>query len=203
MRLGFLASHNGSNMQAIIEACKTGALAATPAVVISNNADSGALARAMRESIPHYHFSSKTHPDEAALDQAILDALLRHEVDIVILAGYMKKLGRRILAHYAGAILNIHPALLPKFGGQGMWGIHVHEAVVAAGEKESGASVHLVDEEYDEGPIIAQARVPVMGDDTPQTLAARVLKVEHELFPGVLQKIACGEIRIPGYIKAA
>ena len=139
MRLGFLASHNGSNMQAIIEACKTGALQATPVVVISNNADSGALARAKRESIPHYHLSLKTHPTPELLDQAIFDTLIAHHVDIVILAGYMKKLGVKTLARFDGAILNIHPALLPKFGGQGMYGIHVHEAVLAAGEMKPGS----------------------------------------------------------------
>lgn len=199
MKLGFLASHNGSNMQAIIEACKSGALAATPALVISNNAGSGSLARAEKEGIAALHLSSKTHPDPDHLDQAILDGLLAHRVDLVILAGYMKKLGDKTLAHYAGAILNIHPALLPKFGGQGMYGIHVHEAVIAAGEKESGATVHLVTAEYDAGAIIAQDKVPVLAEDTPQTLAARVLTVEHGLFSSVLQKIALGEIKIPGY----
>lgn len=199
MKLGFLASHNGSNMQAIIEACKSGAVQATPAVVISNNAESGALARAKRESIPHYHLSSKTHPSAELLDQAILDALLAHEVDIVILAGYMKKLGDKTLAHFTGAILNIHPALLPKFGGQGMYGIHVHEAVLAAGENESGATVHLVTDEYDAGAIIAQEKVLVLTGDTPKSLADRVLKVEHALFSKVLQQIVLGEISIPGY----
>lgn len=199
MKLGFLASHNGSNMQAIIEACQSGALQASPAVVISNNADSGALARAGRESIPCYHLSGKTHPDAEALDQAILDTLLSHGVDIVILAGYMKKLGPKTLARFAGAILNIHPALLPKFGGQGMYGIRVHEAVLAASEQESGATIHLVTDEYDEGAIIAQETVPVLPGDSPQTLAERVLKVEHALFARTLQKIALGEIPLPGY----
>lgn len=199
MNIGFLASHNGSNMQAIIDACKAGRLQATPACIISNNPDSGALARAKAESIPYYHLSSKTHPSEEALDQAILSALTRHQVDIVILAGYMKKIGPRTLQHFSGAILNIHPALLPRFGGKGMYGMNVHEAVIAAGEKESGPSVHLVNEEYDAGPVIAQIRVPVLPDDTPDTLAARVLKKEHDLFSDVLQKIAQGVITIPGY----
>ena len=199
MNLGFLASHNGSNMQAIIEACKTGALHATPAVVISNNADSGALSRAERESIPYYHLSAKTHPIPESLDRALLDALQAHEVDIVILAGYMKKLGEQTLARYAGALLNIHPALLPKFGGQGMYGIHVHEAVLAAGETETGVTIHLVTEEYDSGTIIGQEKVPVLQGDTPQTLQQRVLKTEHAFFPKVLQMIQSGEISIPGY----
>jgi len=199
MNLGFLASHNGSNMQAIINACKSGTLNAVPAVVISNNSDSGALARARQESIPCYCLNSKTHPFPESLDEAILEALLRHSVDIVILAGYMKKLGTKTLRRFSGAVLNIHPALLPKFGGTGMYGIHVHEAVLAADEKETGVSIHLVDEEYDRGPVIAQTRVPVMPEDTPETLAARVLVQEHVLFSAVLQKIARGEITIPGY----
>lgn len=199
MNIGFLASHNGSNMQAIIDACKQGRLEAKPACVISNNPDSGALARAKQENIPHYHLSSRTHPEPASLDRAILEALTRHQVDIVVLAGYMKKIGPMVLKHFAGAILNIHPALLPKFGGKGMYGMHVHEAVIASGEKESGPSVHLVNEEYDAGPVLDQFRVPVLPEDTPETLAARVLKKEHELFSQVLQKIAQGVITIPGY----
>jgi phosphoribosylglycinamide formyltransferase-1 len=199
MNLGFLASHNGSNMQAIIDACKTGALPAQPAVAISNNGEAGALARARLDAIPCFHLSAKTHPSPAALDRAILDTLLAHQVDIVVLAGYMRKLGAETLARYAGAIVNVHPALLPKFGGQGMYGIHVHEAVLAAGETESGVTVHLVTDEYDSGAIIAQASVPVFPGDTPQTLAERVLKLEHALYPQVLRQIARGEIVIPGY----
>jgi phosphoribosylglycinamide formyltransferase-1 len=199
MNLGFLASHNGSNMQAIVNACKAGTLSAVPVVVISNNSDSGALVRARQESIPCYCLNSKTHASPESLDEAILEALLRYSVDIVILAGYMKKLGPKTLRRFSGAVLNVHPALLPKFGGRGMYGIHVHEAVLAATEKETGVSIHLVDEEYDRGPVIAQTRVPVMPDDTPETLAARVLVQEHVLFSAVLQKIAKGEITIPGY----
>ena len=197
MNIGFLASHNGSNMQAIIDACRAGALQASPAVVISNNSGSGALARAKQEGIPAYHLSGKTHPRPGELDQAILNAMLKHAVDIVVLAGYMKKLGPRTLARFAGRILNIHPALLPKFGGKGMYGTHVHEAVIAAGETQSGVSIHLVDAEYDTGPVVAQARVPVEPTDTPETLAARVLEREHTFFPETLQKIVAGETTLP------
>ncbi|OPY64273.1 MAG: Phosphoribosylglycinamide formyltransferase [Syntrophorhabdaceae bacterium PtaU1.Bin034] len=203
MRIGFLASHNGSNMQAIIDNCKAGILDAIPALVISNNSDSGALARARTEGIPSCLLNDKTHPSPGLLDQAILDALREHSVEIVVLAGYMKKLGPKTLKHFAGAILNIHPALLPKFGGKGMYGIRVHEAVLAADEKETGVTVHLVDEQYDTGKIVAQARVPVMPHDTPEILAARVLKQEHRLYTEVLQKIASGEITIPGYRRPA
>jgi phosphoribosylglycinamide formyltransferase 1 len=197
MNIGFLASHGGSNMQAIIDACKSGKLQATPAVVISNNSDSGAIARAKKEGIPYYYLSGKTYPGPGELDEAILNTFLHHAVDIIVLAGYMKKLGTGTLAHFRGRILNIHPALLPKFGGEGMYGIHVHEAVIAAREKESGVTIHVVDEQYDTGKILAQTHVPVMPDDTPETLAARVLEQEHILYAETLQKIVTGEIPFP------
>ncbi|MHB8110590.1 MAG: phosphoribosylglycinamide formyltransferase [Syntrophorhabdaceae bacterium] len=196
MNIGFLASHGGSNMQAIIDAAKSGTLHAAPVVVISNNKDSMALTRAKNEKIPAYYLSSKTHPDPDDLDQAILETLLKHTVDIVALAGYMKKLGPKTLAHFAGKVLNIHPALLPKHGGKGMYGMHVHESVLAASETESGVTVHLVTEDYDRGPILAQVRVLVEPGDTPDTLAARVLTQEHILYPATLERIATGEIKL-------
>jgi phosphoribosylglycinamide formyltransferase-1 len=121
-----------------------------------------------------------------------------HEVNLIVLAGYMRKLGPRTLAQYRGRVLNIHPALLPKFGGPGMYGARVHEAVLTAQEKESGATIHLVTEEYDQGPIIAQSRVAVLPGDTVESLAARVLEVEHALFPETLARIARGEIELVG-----
>ncbi len=199
MNIGFLASHGGSNMQAIIDAAKNGKLHAAPVVVISNNADSTALERARKEGVPGYYLSGKTHPDPDGLDVAILDTLISHKVDIVALAGYMKKLGPKTLSYFKGRVLNIHPALLPKHGGKGMYGIHVHEAVIAAREKESGVTIHLVIEEYDRGPVIAQVRVPVEPDDTPETLAARVLVEEHKLYPATLERIALGEINLDNY----
>jgi phosphoribosylglycinamide formyltransferase-1 len=196
MNIGFLASHDGSNMQAITDACKTGALQAFPAVVISNNSESGAIARAEKEGIPWFYLSGKTHPNPQELDQAILDVMLAHAVDLIVLAGYMKKIGPKTLAHYSGRILNIHPALLPKFGGKGMYGMRVHEAVIAAGETESGVSIHLVDAEYDTGPVIGQACLPVEPTDTPETLAARILQLEHSFFAETLQKIVTGEVTL-------
>jgi len=197
MNIGFLASHSGSNMQAIIDACKTGHLQAKPAVVISNNSGSGALLRAKKESIPAVHLSSKTHPNPDSLDREILKALLTHGADIIVLAGYMKKLGPKTLAAFSGAILNIHPALLPGFGGKGMYGMNVHQAVIAAGETETGVTIHVVDENYDTGPIIAKIRIPVLPDDSPEILAKRVLEYEHRLFPETLQKIVTGELILP------
>ena len=195
LKLGFLASHTGSNMQAIIDACTAGTLAAEPCVVISNNSRSGALARARQENIAAYHLSERTHGE--ALGGAILAAMQRHGVEVICLAGYMKKLGAEVLAAYEGRILNIHPSLLPKFGGQGMYGMRVHEAVLAAGERASGATVHLVDEEYDHGRVLAQEKVPVKAEDTPETLQKRVLAAEHRLYAATLARIAAGEIPIP------
>jgi phosphoribosylglycinamide formyltransferase-1 len=183
-------------MQCVIDACKEGRLAALPAVVISNNADSGALQRADDEQIPHYYLSAKHHPDTDSLDAAVRDALLEHAVEIVLLAGYMKKLGRQTLTAFAGRVLNIHPALLPKFGGRGMYGMHVHEAVIKAGETESGATVHIVDGEYDRGQILAQRAVPVELSDTPELLAERVLALEHQLYVDTLNRIVSGEISL-------
>lgn len=195
LHLGFLASHGGSNMQAILEACKAGRLDARPCVVISNNSESMALQRARKEGIPGYHVSGVTHPGEAE-DREILRVLQAHGVDTVVLVGYMKKLGPVTLEAYQGRILNIHPALLPKFGGQGMFGRRVHEAVLAAGETVSGVTIHVVDGLYDHGRILAQRMVPVAQGDMPETLAARVLVEEHRLYAETLQRIAAGEIRL-------
>lgn len=190
--LGFFASHNGSNMQAVIDACQDGRLAARPSVVISNNSRSQALTRGRAAAIPTYHLSSQTHPEPEVLDQTIVGVLAHHQVDLVLLAGYMRKLGQRTLAHYQGRILNIHPSLLPKFGGQDMYGDHVHAAVLAAGEQETGVTIHLVEAAYDTGPIIAQCRVPVLADDTVETLRTRVLQREHQFLIETLARIISG-----------
>jgi phosphoribosylglycinamide formyltransferase-1 len=197
LKIGVLASHGGSNLQAIIDACEAGKISARVVVVISNNSDSGALQRAQRHNIDAVHLSNKHYPDDEDLDAAVIKVLNEHEVDLVCLAGYMKRRGPLFLKAFANRVLNIHPALLPKFGGKGFYGMKVHEAVLAAGEKESGASVHLVDEKYDHGSVLAQRKVPVLPDDTPETLAARVLVEEHKIYPEVIGKIARGEIKLP------
>lgn len=196
-RLGFLASHGGSNMQAILDACRSNRLPADPALLICNNPDAQAIQRAKIAGIATVIVNSKSHPDEAMRDTAICDTLRRHDVDWVVLAGYMKRIGPATLDAYRGRILNIHPALLPRFGGAGMFGIHVHRAVIAAGETESGATIHMVDSEYDRGPILAQAKVPVLTGDTPETLASRVLEQEHILYPETLRRLIVGEITVP------
>ena len=197
LRLGFLASHGGSNMQAILDACQDGRLTAEPEVVISNNSGSQALARARRAGVPAYHLSGKTHPKLDDLDAAILDVLHRHEVNLVILAGYVRLLGPKTIATYQRRILNIHPALLPSFGGKGLYGPAVHEAVLAAGDSVTGVTIHVVDEQFDRGPILAQVTVPVEKDDTTGSLAGRVLAQEHLLFVETLQQIERGELELP------
>ena len=196
LRLGFLSSHGGSNMQAIIDACKDGRLGASVCVVISNNSGSSALERARREGVPNYHMSGKTHPSAEELDRGMLEVLAKHRVNLVILAGYMKLLGPRTLRHYRGRILNIHPALLPKFGGKGMYGSAVHKAVLAADETMTGVTIHLVDQEYDRGAILAQSEVRVEADDTVESLSERVLRREHEFYVETLQRIERGEIEL-------
>ncbi len=198
LRLGFLASHVGSNVQAIIDACRAGKLHAEPRVVISNNSGSEVLSLAAREGVPGFHLSSKTHPRPADLDAAIEGVLVDHGVELVVLAGYMRMLGPRVLGRYRGRVLNVHPALLPAYGGHGMYGERVHAAVLAAGERVTGVTVHLVDDEYDQGLIVAQAEVPVLEGDTVESLRLRVLRREHELYPQTLQRIATGEIELPG-----
>ena len=183
-------------MQAIFDAIKAGTLDVNPVVVISNNSNSTAFERAKNVNVPRYHLSGKTHPDPEELDAAMYEILQKYNTDLVILAGYMKKIGNRTLNAFNGKILNIHPALLPKFGGQGMYGMRVHEAVLAAGESESGVTIHVIDDQYDNGPIIAQEKVPVQKGDTAETLAARVLKVEHTLYSQTIGKIASGEIKL-------
>jgi phosphoribosylglycinamide formyltransferase 1 len=190
--LALFASHDGSNCQAIIDACKEGRLRARPCVVISNNSGSKALVRARGDKIPCAHLSSVTHPDPEALDAAILATLQNYEADLVVLAGYMKKLGPRTLSAFGGRILNSHPALLPRFGGKGMFGRAVHEAVLAAGETETGITIHQVDEEYDHGAIVAQCRLPVLRSDDIEKLAARSLAREHDFWIETLRDLVKG-----------
>ena len=179
IRLGVLASGRGSNLVALHEAIVRGDLPAELAVVVSNNSSAGALAFARSREVPAVHISARTHADPGA---ALLELLRDHRVDVVVLAGYMKLLDPRVVAAYRGRAVNIHPAPLPRFGGPGMFGERVHAAVLAAGVRESGPTVHIVDEHYDGGDVIAQRPVPVLADDTVETLAARVLAAEHDLY---------------------
>jgi phosphoribosylglycinamide formyltransferase-1 len=196
--LGILASGGGTNLQAIIDSIEIGRVTARIAVVISNNSKAWALVRARHHGIPAIHVSRPMFSSEEELDRAIFRTLQEHRVELVILAGYMKKIGLQTIRAYRNRILNTHPALLPAFGGHGMYGHHVHEAVLASGATVSGVTIHLVDEEYDHGPIVAQRTVPVLSGDTPETLAARVLEQEHLLYPQVIQWFAEGRVRVEG-----
>jgi phosphoribosylglycinamide formyltransferase 1 len=196
-KLAILVSGRGSNMVAIMKACEQRELSADIELVISNNPDSDALKIAQQKNISTAYLSSRTHPDQDALDIAMKDLLESHSIDLVLLAGFMKKIGPKTLSAYKGKIINVHPSLLPKFGGQGMYGLNVHEAVIAAGEKETGVTIHMVDGEYDQGKILAQEKVEVMTDDTAESLAARVLKIEHQLYSETIQKIIDKSILLP------
>lgn len=202
-QIAVLASHAGTVLQAIIDACAAGQLPAAVCLIISNNSRSGAAQRAERHGIPFRHLSGQTHADPTELDAAILGALLEHGADLVFLAGYMKKLGPRTLAHFRGRLLNTHPALLPKFGGRGMYGARVHAAVLEAKDVESGVSLHLVEDEYDTGPVIARATVPVLAGDTVETLSERVQRRERQFVVETLARIARGELALPGAIGKA
>ena len=190
LRIGVLASGDGSNLQSIIDSCEDGSVPAEVVLVISNNSTAKALDRAQNHGIDALHISAVTEGSAESVDIRIAHEMKSRSVDLIALAGYMKKIGPAVLDHYTGRIINIHPALLPKFGGPGMYGMHVHEAVVESGDRESGASVHFVDGKYDHGTVIDQITVPVEPNDTPETLQKRVLIQEHKIYPKVIRKLA-------------
>lgn len=175
----------GSNMAALVSAALSGFVDAIPALVISPSAEAGAVERAKALRVP-----VEIIPKSDQYGSQLLDALAEHGVDIICLAGYMFLLPKEVTDAYRDRVINVHPALLPKFGGKGMYGIHVHRAVLDAGEKESGVTVHFVNDKYDEGEIILQKKCPVYPKDTPEELASRVLDLEHEAYPEALQIIA-------------
>ena len=189
MRLAVLASHEGTTLQALIDACAAQTLEAEVVLVVSNNSRAGALRRAVAANIDTRHISIRTHGSEAAANQAIAEALSDTKADWVLLLGYMKKMGETILRQFSGRIINTHPALLPDFGGQGFFGRKVHEAVYAAGVKETGATLHIVGQDYDTGPIIAQIRVPVLSGDDIDAIELRVKTAERKLLVDTLSQI--------------
>jgi phosphoribosylglycinamide formyltransferase 1 len=195
LKLGFLASNNGSGMRAIVQAIESGALNAEPRILVTNRRGVPALAFAADHAVPSRVIA--TLPDPDAADAALADALKGAGVELVILSGYLRKLGPRTLAAFPNRVLNIHPALLPRFGGQGMYGRRVHEAVAAAGAGVTGASVHLVDGEYDQGPVIASCSVTLAPGDDPETIERKVTAVEPGLFVDTLRRICAGELILP------
>jgi phosphoribosylglycinamide formyltransferase 1 len=198
LKLGFLASHSGSSMRAILAAIGQKTLDASACVVISNNAEAPALAHAGALGVPAFHLSETRLGGAAAADREIAETLAAHGVELVVLSGYLRKLGPETLARFRNRVLNIHPGPLPRYGGRGMYGKRVHEAVIAAGERESGITIHLVDEEYDHGPTLAARAVAVEPGDTPETLAERIQALEPGFFVATLRRIAEGSLILPG-----
>ena len=197
LKIGFFASHNGSNVKAILENINSGYLNAEVKIIISNNPNAGVLEIANANNIPAICFNGKNYPAKYnSLDEAILDTLNKHEVNLIVLAGYMKKINPALINTYKNRILNIHPALLPKYGGEGMYGESVHQAVLKSDDTETGATIHLVTPEYDEGRILGQCKVPRYKDDSVKTISQRVLRFEHILYSQVLKDIELGLINL-------
>ena len=186
LRMAVLVSGGGTNLQSVIDAVEDGTLKSQIACVISNKETAYGLERARKHHIPAYFIN----PKEDGYDEKLLDKLQEEQVDLVVLAGYLKILSPELIKAYNRKIINIHPSLLPKFGGKGFYGIHVHEAVIKAGEKESGATVHFVDEGVDTGEMIVQKKIAVEAGDTPETLQARILdQIEHKILVEAIKKL--------------
>ena len=192
--LGVMASHGGTNLQSIIDACENDRIYGSVSVVISNNSRSQSIERARKSGISAIHLSSHTHPEPCELQRAIRQVMKKHDVDLVVLAGYMRKVGLTVLDAFPNRVINSHPALLPKHGGKGMYGDYVHSAVLNAGDKESGITIHLVDREYDQGPTVSQVKIPVLSKDTVDSLRSRVQQREHSFWVETIERIRTGDI---------
>lgn len=195
-RIAVFISGSGSGLQALIDASGAGTLCGEIAWVVSSTNKAFGLERAAAAGIESFVFRARKYESPQAASFDLLARLREHRIDYIALAGYLSLLPAEVVRAYRNRITNIHPALLPKFGGKGMYGHFVHEAVIASGETESGPTVHLVNELYDEGAILEQVRIPVLPEDTPETLAARVLLEEHKLYPKVLDKLIRGAYRL-------
>ena len=198
-----MASGGGTNLQQLLDRFPNrddpGA-AARVVLVVSNKPGIGALERATAAGVPSEVIDPAAFDSPEAFGERLTELYCAHSIGLIVLAGYLKMIPGNLIAAYRNRIINIHPALLPGFGGKGMYGRRVHEAVLAAGAKVSGCSVHFVDEVYDRGPIIAQRTVPVYHTDTPESLAERVLGEEHKLLPLVVELIAGGKVKVVGSI---
>lgn len=193
IRLVVLISGRGSNLQAILDGATGGTLPAEIRAVISNRPDAYGLERARQAGVPAAIVDHKAFPDRPTFEVALRERIDAEQPDLVILAGFMRILSPEFVEHYQGRLLNIHPSLLPKYRG-----LHTHERALATGDREHGASVHFVIPELDSGPVIVQARVPVLPDDDPDTLAARVLAQEHRIYPLAIRWFAEGRVRMQG-----
>ncbi|MDR3013215.1 MAG: phosphoribosylglycinamide formyltransferase [Chitinispirillales bacterium] len=198
LRCTVFASGGGSNFQTLIDKKTSGDLHVDFVLMIGNNSGAKAFERARTNNIPTLHTAPSHFADEDLYAAYLISILKNVNTELIVLAGYMKKLPSLIINEYRNKIVNIHPALLPAFGGKGMYGINVHRAVIEYGAKVSGITVHFVDEEYDHGPVIMQKTVPVLDDDDESTLASRVLEAEHEYYWKAVQAIAQGNVRVEG-----
>ncbi len=190
VRLAVFISGSGTNLQSIIDNCTSGFIPGEVALVVSSKKDVYGLVRAEKAGIESVIYRRKSFPDGKIADDYLLDLLDKYKIDIIALAGYLKMVPPVVVARYRGRIVNIHPALLPKYSGKGMYGMSVHRAVIEAKEKESGVTIHAVDEVYDHGRILAREKAPVFPEDTPEELAARILKIEHTLYPKVIRELS-------------
>jgi phosphoribosylglycinamide formyltransferase-1 len=197
-KIAVLVSGGGSNLQAIIDAVESKLIVAEIGVVISNKIGVFALERAAKHNIPTRVIDHKQYNSTKDFSQAIAECMRKYQVDLVCLAGFLRILDPVFIEAYRNRIMNIHPALLPAFGGQGMYGHYVHEAVIASGTKYSGATVHLVTPETDIGPIVSQGVVTIADNDTPESLAAKVLEIEHQIYPAAIKLILEDKIQIDG-----
>lgn len=197
-RIAVLASGGGTNLQAVIDACEQGKIKGEVALVIYNRKAAFARERAEKHNIPAIYLNAKQFENADALDQAMCERLKEYAIDIVVLAGYLSAVGPKTIQAFHNRIVNTHPSLIPSFCGMGFYGHHVHEAVIAYGARVSGCTIHFVDEQMDTGPIFLQQAVEVLQDDTPDTLAARVLKVEHVLLPRAVALLCEDKVRIDG-----
>lgn len=196
VRLAVLLSGGGTTLQNILDQIAARRLSAEVGIVVASKADAGGLERARRAGVRAVCIARKEHADIDAFNDAIHRELDRHDVDLIVLAGFLSPFQLR--GKYKGRVLNIHPALIPAFSGKGFYGERVHRAAIEAGVKVSGCTVHFADDEYDHGPIVLQGTVPVLDDDTPETLAARVHDVENELYPEAIRLWADGRLAIDG-----
>ena len=198
MRCTVFASGNGSNFQALLDRRASGRLHVDFVLLVGNNSAAKAFDRARENDIPTLHIAPSHFDDEAAYAKRLGDALKEAGTELIALAGYMKKLPSSVVSEYRNRIINVHPALLPAFGGKGMYGMNVHRAVIEYGAKISGVTVHFVDEEYDHGPVIMQEPVIVTSRDDEHTLASRVLEAEHNNFWRAIEAVASGMVRVEG-----
>jgi len=194
IKIAVLVSGNGTNLQSIIDACKSGDVPGKVVLVVSSNKEAYALERARKEGIESVAVEREKFDSDENYSKEIMKYIDEKDTDLICLAGFLKKLDKVLIDKYRNRIMNIHPALLPKYGGKGMYGLKVHAAVLESGDEYTGCTVHFVDEIYDHGPVILQEMIPVEKEDTPEVLAQKVLEIEHRLYPEAIKLFESGEI---------